>query len=571
MPISVPAIEMIEIGAGGGSIAAVDALGQIRVGPQSAGADPGPASYDRGGTAATVTDANVHLGRLHPENFLAPDISLSPELSTSALRDCVGLPLGLDDDAAAVGVAEVVDENMANAARTHAVESGKDLAGYSMVAFGGAAPLHACRLIDKLGIDEVLVPVGAGVGSAIGFLLAPFSYEATRSFYATSENFDTAGVRAVLEELAAEAEAFVRMGTSEPVAVEREVLMRYRGQGWEIPVTLPQGDFDEIAAQELTTTFVKAYEAFFGRAIEGLTIEAVSWSVRVSSARTAPPAVEPITAGEPLRAAGTRLVHDPAAGGKVTTAVFDRRTLMAGDTLAGPALIIEDQTTTAIGSRHTAVVQPDLTLRIARSAHDAGDTASSPTASSAQHEVPMQIMWNRLISVVEEQALTLVRTAFSTSVREAGDLSAGVFDRSWPDDRSGRHRDARARQHHGCLRGPLHQRDRGREHAPRRRVPHQRPLEEHRPPPRHHRGHAGVHRRPRTGPAARAATNPGTSSASSPPPLTWSTSAAGASAPTPASCTRRASAYPSCDGPSGAGSTGTWSTSCAATSGSPTR
>ncbi len=241
MPISVPAIEMIEIGAGGGSIAAVDTLGQIRVGPHSAGAEPGPACYALGGTAATVTDANVQLGRLHPENFLAPDISLTPERATSALRDCVGTPLGLDDDAAAVGVAEVVDENMANAARTHAVESGKDLASYSMVAFGGAAPLHACRLIDKLGIDEVLVPVGAGVGSAIGFLLAPFSYEATRSFYTTSENFDTDGVRAVLGELAAEAEAFVRMGTSEAVTVEREVLMRYRGQGWEIPVTLPLG------------------------------------------------------------------------------------------------------------------------------------------------------------------------------------------------------------------------------------------------------------------------------------------------------------------------------------------
>ena len=241
-----------------------------------------------------------------------------------------GLPLGLDDDAAAVGVAEVVDENMANAARTHAVESGKDLAGYTMVAFGGAAPLHACRLIDKLGVDEVLVPVGAGVGSAIGFLLAPFSYEATRSFYATSDGFDTAGVRVVLEELAAEAEAFVRMGTSEPVAVEREVLMRYRGQGWEIPVALPQGDFDEIAAGELTTTFVKAYEAFFGRAIEGLAIEAVSWSVRVSSQREAPAAVEPVAAGEPLKAAGARLVHDPASGGKVPAAAFDRNALAAG-------------------------------------------------------------------------------------------------------------------------------------------------------------------------------------------------------------------------------------------------
>ena len=443
MPISVPTIEMIEIGAGGGSIATVDTLGQIRVGPHSAGAEPGPACYALGGTAATVTDANAQLGRLHPENFLAPDISLTPEMSTDALRGCVGTPLGLDDDAAAVGVAEVVDENMANAARTHAVESGKDLAGYSMVAFGGAAPLHACRLIDKLGIDEVLVPVGAGVGSAIGFLLAPFSYEATRSFYTSSENFDTDGVRAVLEELAAEAEAFVRMGTSEAVTVEREVLMRYRGQGWEIPVTLPHGDFDEIAAGELTNTFVKAYEAFFGRAIEGLTIEAVSWSVRVSSRREAPQAVEPRPADRPLPTVSSRPVYDPSAGSYVATALFERGALTVGDTVAGPALITEDQTTTVVGSGHTAVVQPDLTLSITRSDRDPISNRSAfshedssrqlsrsrQDADVVQREVPMQIMWNRLVSVVEEQALTLVRTAFSTSVREAGDLSAGVFDR----------------------------------------------------------------------------------------------------------------------------------------------
>ena len=437
MPISVPAIEMIEIGAGGGSIATVDALGQIRVGPMSAGADPGPASYDRGGTAATVTDANVQMGRLYPDTFGASGISLSPGLAADALGAAVGGPLGLDTDAAAVGVAEVVDENMANAARTHAVESGKDLAGYTMVAFGGAAPLHACRLIDKLGVDEVLVPVGAGVGSAIGFLLAPFSYEATRSFYATSGDFDTAGVRIVLDELAAEAEAFVRTGTAEEVTTEREVLMRYRGQGWEIPVALPQGEFDDIAAQELLNAFTKAYEAFFGRAIDGLTIEAVSWSVTVSSVREAPRTVEPAAAVEPLAVRSTRLVHDPAAGTKVDAALYQRSALSAGDTVAGPALITEDQTTTVVGSQHTAVVQPDLTLRIARS--NRRDTAASLAVSNprqrnrksaAQREVPLQIMWNRLISVVEEQALTLVRTAFSTSVREAGDLSAGVFDRS---------------------------------------------------------------------------------------------------------------------------------------------
>ena len=436
IPISVPAIEMIEIGAGGGSIATVDALGQIRVGPHSAGAQPGPASYDLGGAAATVTDANVQLGRLHPDTFGATDISLSPEMAAEALGSAIGEPLGLDVGAAAVGVIEVVDENMANAARTHAVESGKDLAGYSMVAFGGAAPLHACRLIDKLGVDEVLVPLGAGVGSAIGFLLAPFSYEATRSFYTTSDDFDTSGVRAVLDELAAEAEAFVRMGTSADAAAEREVLMRYRGQGWEIPVALPVGDFDKIAAQELVNAFVKAYEAFFGRAIDGLTIEAVSWSVRVSVPCATPRTVEPIAAGEPLTAAGTRLVHDSTLGGKVPTALFERGALAAGDTVAGPALITEDQTTTVVASGHEAVVQGDLTLQIIRAGRvgEAGEASRSEHQgggrTAASREVPMQIMWNRLISVVEEQALALVRTAFSTSVREAGDLSAGVFDRS---------------------------------------------------------------------------------------------------------------------------------------------
>ena len=437
MPISVPTIEMIEIGAGGGSIAAVDALGQIRVGPLSAGADPGPAAYGLGGTAATVTDADVQMGRLHPDTFGASGVSLSPDVAADALRSTVGDPLGLDTDGAAVGVAEVVDENMANAARTHAVESGKDLAGYSMVAFGGAAPLHACRLIDKLDIGEVLVPVGAGVGSAIGFLLAPFSYEATRSFYTTSDDFDTEGVKSVLHELAAEAEAFVRTGTTEAVTTEREVLMRYRGQGWEIPVTLPQGEFDDIAAQELAGAFVKAYEAFFGRAIDGLTIEAVSWSVTVSSVREAPRTVEPVAAGESPRAVSTRLVHDLSTGGRVPTAVFDRGALAVGDTVAGPALITEDQTTTVIASGHQAVVEADLTLRIAASGRP-GDGAGAVSRAGRQHgkpattsrEVPMQIMWNRLVSVVEEQARTLVRTAFSTSVREAGDLSAGVFDRS---------------------------------------------------------------------------------------------------------------------------------------------
>ena len=262
MPISIPVIEMIEIGAGGGSIASVDSLGQIRIGPHSAGSEPGPASYGRGGLGATVTDANVQLGRLHPDTFGAKDIDLSPALAAEALMRSVGDRLGLSAADAARGVAEVVDENMTNAARVHAVENGKDLAGYSMIAFGGGGPLHAGRLLDKLRLDELIVPPDAGVGSAVGFLRAPFAYEAVRSFYTSTVDFDVDGANRVLTELTDEAMAFVREGTDADVTVERQVAMRYKGQGWEIPVRLSDASFDHMAAELLGAEFTKAYEDF---------------------------------------------------------------------------------------------------------------------------------------------------------------------------------------------------------------------------------------------------------------------------------------------------------------------
>ncbi|MFT5202742.1 MAG: N-methylhydantoinase A [Candidatus Aldehydirespiratoraceae bacterium] len=368
MPISIPVIDMIEIGAGGGSIASVDRLGQIRIGPRSAGSEPGPAAYSRGGERATVTDANLELGRLHPDTFGAKDIDLSPELARQAIQSSVGDALGLDATAAAVGIAEVVDENMANAARAHAVEHGKDMAGFTMIAFGGGAPLHAARLMDKLGLDELIVPPGAGVGSAIGFLVAPFSYEAVRSFYTTTTNFDVAGSNTVLAELTDEAMSFVRQGTDEDVEVERQVSMRYAGQGWEIPVTLDDGiAFDELAAELLTSKFTKAYEGFFGRAIEDLTIEAVSWSVRVSSVLPPRDRVELSAAGEPAQLTpATRDAYDAAIGDRVATAVLDRRELAIGATINGPAIISESQTTTVLGSHHRCTVQPDGSLLIGR-------------------------------------------------------------------------------------------------------------------------------------------------------------------------------------------------------------
>ncbi len=367
MPISIPVIEMIEIGAGGGSIARVDTLGQIRVGPHSAGSEPGPACYDRGGTDATVTDANLQLGRLHPDTFGATDIALNPQLAADALARSVGSTLGLDPLGAAIGVGEVVDENMANAARVHAVENGKDLAGFTMIAFGGGAPLHAARLIDKLGLDELLVPPGAGVGSAIGFLRAPFAYEAVRSFFTSTVDFDVDGVNGVLTELEHEAQSFVREGTDAEVTVLRQVSMRYVGQGWEIPVRLDDLVFDDFAAEQLAARFRKAYEEFFGRAIDDLAIEAVSWSVRVASVTAPPERVElDSVARQPADWGTTRDAYDAVARTTVPTAVVDRALIAPGAYVDGPAVIVEDQTTTVLATHHRCVAQLDGTLLIVR-------------------------------------------------------------------------------------------------------------------------------------------------------------------------------------------------------------
>ena len=213
MPISIPVIDMVEIGAGGGSLAHVDSMRQIRVGPESAGSEPGPACYGRGGQRPAVTDADLVMGKLDPDNFAGGSIKLNADSAAAALVEVLGGPLNMDAQTAAFGLVEVVDENMANAARVHAVENGEDLADYTMIAFGGAAPLHAARLCEKLAVDRLLVPTGAGVGSAIGFLRAPFSFEANRSVFMSLSNFQPPLISTLLSELKTEATRFVRTVT----------------------------------------------------------------------------------------------------------------------------------------------------------------------------------------------------------------------------------------------------------------------------------------------------------------------------------------------------------------------
>lgn len=366
MPISIPVIEMIEIGAGGGSLAWVDAMGRIQTGPESAGSEPGPACYQRGGERPAITDADLVLGKLDPENFAGGKIRLSADNARAAIARHVGETLGLDADAAAFGIVEVVDENMANAARVHAVENGRNIGDNTMIAFGGAAPLHAARLCEKLGIDRCLIPQGAGVGSAIGFLRAPFGYEALASRIMALSRFEAGTLNALLDDLKSTAESFVRTGTSGEIEREITAYMRYAGQGWEIPVVLPDRAFADADREMIAEAFRSRYAAFFGRAVEGPEIEFVTFSVKAQDIRPAPATERLDTAGARVPAADSRPVFDPARGAALATAILARDSLAPGARVEGPAVIVEAETSTIVTSPFDAVIQPDGTILLIR-------------------------------------------------------------------------------------------------------------------------------------------------------------------------------------------------------------
>lgn len=369
MPISIPVIEMIEIGAGGGSIAWVDALGRIQTGPESAASEPGPACYGRGGDRPAITDADLVLGKLDPENFAGGAIRLDVGASSAAISRDVGERLSLEPVAAAFGICEVVDENMANAARVHAVENGKNISDNVMIAFGGAAPLHAARLCEKLGLDQCLVPEGAGVGSAIGFLKAPFGYEALASRLVRLSSFDADEMTTLLDELKATAESFVRAGADGPLQREITAFMRYAGQGWEIPVPLPDRTFTSADASWLKDEFRQQYTNFFGRAIDGLDgleIEIVTWSVRVQDERQSGTPQEISFGTRQVSSTITRDLFDPAKAAMLKSAIFERSDLSPGDRITGPAVIVERETSTVITSPFDAVLQGDGSILLVR-------------------------------------------------------------------------------------------------------------------------------------------------------------------------------------------------------------
>ncbi|HYP71861.1 MAG TPA: hydantoinase/oxoprolinase family protein, partial [Variovorax sp.] len=367
MPISIPVVEMVEIGAGGGSIASIDSMRQIRVGPHSAASEPGPACYGRGGLEPTITDANLLLGRLDADNFAGGALRLSTDSAANAMARVIGQPLGIAADTAAFGVCEVVDENMANAGRVHAVESGKDIADYTMITFGGGGPLHAARLCEKMGVSRFIVPAGAGVGSAIGFLRAPFGYEAVRSAFVRLSEFDAARINDLIAEMKAESLGFLRQGMPEgEPEMDCTAFMRYVGQGWEIPVALPFKPFSNADTAQFKSLFEEAYTRFFGRPIEGPDIEIVSWSVKASSPLPPVQQVEEVKASYRAQEQAKRPVFDVAAGGFVEAGIHPREALQVGARVDGPAIIVERETSTFVTSNFTATVQPDGCLLVVR-------------------------------------------------------------------------------------------------------------------------------------------------------------------------------------------------------------
>jgi|KBSMisStandDraft_5_1062788.scaffolds.fasta_scaffold10725_5 N-methylhydantoinase A len=373
LPIRIPVIEMVEIGAGGGSIARVDDLERVQVGPDSAGSEPGPACYGRGGDRATVTDADCAMGLLDPQRFAGGRVALQSTRAEAAVMRDVAKPLKVDAALGALAITEIVTENMANAARVHAMELGKTVENYTVIAFGGAAPLHAARLADKLGVARVVIPVGASVGSALGFLTAPVAFQAVRSWYQRVATLDTAHANRLLDEMTEQATVVVRAAAAKAVLTNTRIAyMRYAGQGHEIAVTLPAGRLAAKDAARLKHSFDAAYRVLYGRTVPNMDVEIMSWSVTVSTKVKRAPRARTLSR-KTATAAAKRRLFEPKLAQWRSAPVYERAALTPGARIGGPALIVEDQTTIVVTADFDASVNSVghvvLDKRITRGKH----------------------------------------------------------------------------------------------------------------------------------------------------------------------------------------------------------
>jgi N-methylhydantoinase A len=393
LPIRVPVVELIEIGAGGGSIARVDRMGLLKVGPDSAGADPGPASYGAGGHEPTVTDADLLLGYLDANFFLGGRMRLDVEAARRAVEERVARPMGLGLTEAAWGIHRVVNENMAAAARVHGIERGKDLRGYPLFAFGGAGPVHAWHVGRILRVPRVIIPHGAGALSAFGLLAAPLAFDFVRTAPHRLATADWAQINRLFEEMETEGRRIVRgAGVAEgDIFVRRSAEMRYLGQGHEVDVAIPLGRLGPDSVETIAASFEAAYRLLYSRTPQGVPLEALNWRTVVSGpapailGQSAPRNDGRSAEGSRLTADGenagaisrppqpktTRNAYFPEAGGYVDTPVYDRDALASGSRFTGPAIVEERESTTVIGPGAAVTVDAHRSLVLTPSSEEA--------------------------------------------------------------------------------------------------------------------------------------------------------------------------------------------------------
>ena len=348
-PLRIPVIEMVEIGAGGGSIAKINKLDQVVIGPGSAGSMPGPSCYGLGGKEATITDADLLIGKINPKYFAGGRIKLLFEESKNAISNNIGSILQIKTELAALAISEMVDETMANAARVHAVEKGHETSGRVLIGFGGAAPLHIARVAEKLKVKKIIIPTNAGVGSAVGFLKAPLGYEVVKSLRSLLKNLDFNNVNLLLNDMRLESQ-YIIGNKSKDISFkeERFAFMRYAGQGHEIKVSIENKLLKENDIDKIQNSFENEYKKLYGRILPNADIEILTWSLYLSlfSKNNEKSLIKKIKFKKQVQSKISTKILNIISGEYESVPVFLRNDLNVGDEIIGPSVIVEDQTTT---------------------------------------------------------------------------------------------------------------------------------------------------------------------------------------------------------------------------------
>ena len=356
-PLRIPVIEMVEIGAGGGSIARVNKLEQIITGPDSAGSFPGPACYSNGGSMPTITDADLVIGKINPDNFAGGKIKLSKQLADKAITENIVKFVNIDTNIAALAISEIVDETMSNAARVHTVEQGHETSNRTLIAFGGAAPLHIARVAEKLRVSNVIIPTNASVGSAVGFLKAPVGYEVVKSLRMLLNRFETDKVNDLLEKMKNEAQSIIQSETGSIKFVEeRFAFMRYAGQGHEIKVQVDNNLLTQSDISKIKTSFEKKYEKLYSRILPNADIEILTWSLSLSIKNEKFNSFQEINSYKKINEQSLVDIVDYDSSKKIKVPYFERDSLKPGDIIKGHCIISEEQTTIVVSNKFNTKV-----------------------------------------------------------------------------------------------------------------------------------------------------------------------------------------------------------------------